>query len=1052
MFFCNTKQESIQIEVIQPQHILDIQEVEKLSSFKFYFSNLIFLNLGFSDLPIWIKIINPPEDKYLFIPKFQAKVLKVFFWHNEENSWIAQNISPNQTFSHFVKDNSRPIYLEVESEKEINFSFEFSSLEDILHIRSIENFFSSIFLGWNVLIFLIVFFLSFIYKKFQYLFFGIFIFLIQIFFIQHQGLLNHLLEMNIPIMDKLKFSCLVSSFYFYFLFISKVLYERAQNKWVLWTGFFILNIFLISLLFPYRKIYYIWTLTALILNCISFILTFSSYKKNTIASVLLGTASLCWFCVVGILMLLDSSIFYFNKISYYIPNILHFLSSFLILTFFAFQARLDVQKQKEIEKNLHELDKQKLENEKKILQLEKAFLEEKTKFNFAKNEFIKQTVMSLKTPLFNIKSISEVLLDDGDVIQNGYLSKDVKSILENAKFLTNILNDLSDYSLLETNSIVLNKQPLDLKSIVEVELTSIDFLLKTKKITFESHLKDNLPLIDGDEERIYQIIHNIFFHVIQSTNSTIQISANAVPGYIKFKIKYSGGLLEIPNTDSKIYLDWSQNERVENFQKFINLLVTSKLIKLHGGKIYSKQDEEPSTIIFLPIAANQTKISSEKTVKKKNWAEYHIYPNSSTSTIHFVTEEQERILVIDDEVMNLDTLKSILIPYNYKPILVSTAKEGLEEIHKEKPDLVLVDLFMPGMDGLQFCKLVREIYDKNELPIILVTASSQWEEITELFDLINDTIIKPFTKEKLVSRIKASINLAKMNRAYKRFVPPEFINLLNKKDISELKLGDHVQKRMTVLFCDLRNYTRISESMTPEDNFSFLNSYLGRIGPIIRNHNGFIDKYIGDAIMAIFPRNAEDAVKSAIEMQKAINEFNLERIRKGDAPITAGIGIHTGDVILGTLGEEKRMEGTVISDAVNISSRLENLTKLYKATILITMETFLELEDQELYNFRILDRVKVKGKEQFITVVEIMDGYEEEKLAKLLECKVYFEEGVSHYLRKEFDESLDRFQKVIEFVPDDKATQIYIQRIQFYKKYGVPLGWDGVEVLDEKVY
>ncbi|MCX7999712.1 MAG: response regulator, partial [Leptospiraceae bacterium] len=604
----------------------------------------------------------------------------------------------------------------------------------------------------------------------------------------------------------------------------------------------------------------------------------------------------------------------------------------------------------------------------------------KAKFSFSKNEFIKQTVLSLKTPLFNITSISEVLLEDIEVIQNNYLSKDIKSILDNAKFLNNILKDLSDYSLLESNSIVLNKQPLDLKTIIDVAIVSVDFSLKTKKITFVNNLKDNLPLIDGDEDRIHQIFYNIFLQIMESSeNCTVFIFASIVPGYVKVKIKYAGNVLEIPSTNSSIYLHWTENDRIENFQKFINLVVTSKLVKLHGGKIYSKRDEESSIIIFLPISSNQTRIPAKQIVKKKNWTEYHIYPNSSTNTLQFITEEQERILVIDDEIMNLDTLKSILTAYNYRPILVSSAQEGLEEIHKDKPDLVLVDLFMSGMDGLKFCQLVRELYDKNELPIILITSSSRWEELAELFDLINDTIIKPFTKEKLISRVKASINLARINRAYKRFVPPEFINLLNKKDISELRLGDHVQKRMTILFSDLRNYTKLSESMKPEENFSFLNSYLGRIGPIVRNHHGFIDKYIGDAIMAIFPRNAEDSVKSAIEIQKEIHEFNMERIQKGEIPITAGIGIHTGDVILGTLGEEKRMEGTVISDTVNIASRLENLTKLYQASILITMETFLELDDQELYNFRILDRVKVKGKEQFITVVEIMDGYEEEK-------------------------------------------------------------------------
>jgi class 3 adenylate cyclase/HAMP domain-containing protein/MFS family permease len=289
-----------------------------------------------------------------------------------------------------------------------------------------------------------------------------------------------------------------------------------------------------------------------------------------------------------------------------------------------------------------------------------------------------------------------------------------------------------------------------------------------------------------------------------------------------------------------------------------------------------------------------------------------------------------------------------------------------------------------------------------------------------------------------------------LNAAYHKFFPEQFLSFIQKKSILDIQLGDFRQMQMTILFSDIRSYTNLSEKMSPEENFKFLNSYLERVGPVIRKHNGFIDKYIGDAIMALFPNKVDDAVNCAIEMQRVIENYNEERLQWNKAPISAGIGIHTGDVIIGTIGENQRMEGTVVSDAVNISSRLENLTKFYSSKILISMESLLEMENQTDFNFRILDKVKVKGKERFTSVVEILDGYDEEKLNNLLKTKIHFEQGLAFYIEKEFANAIKSFHKVIRLVSDDKASKIYIQRAEFYLKNGVPVDWNGVEVIDHK--
>ena len=132
-----------------------------------------------------------------------------------------------------------------------------------------------------------------------------------------------------------------------------------------------------------------------------------------------------------------------------------------------------------------------------------------------------------------------------------------------------------------------------------------------------------------------------------------------------------------------------------------------------------------------------------------------------------------------------------------------------------------------------------------------------------------------------MARIKTQISLAKLNAAYGRFVPHDFINLLERPSIIEVKLGDNQEKDMTVLFADIRDFTALSEQMTPAENFAFINSYLGRVSPAIRENNGFIDKYIGDAVMALFPTSPSDAVRAAIDMQKELNIYNEEREKNG---------------------------------------------------------------------------------------------------------------------------------------------------------------------------
>jgi class 3 adenylate cyclase/ABC-type uncharacterized transport system substrate-binding protein len=303
----------------------------------------------------------------------------------------------------------------------------------------------------------------------------------------------------------------------------------------------------------------------------------------------------------------------------------------------------------------------------------------------------------------------------------------------------------------------------------------------------------------------------------------------------------------------------------------------------------------------------------------------------------------------------------------------------------------------------------------------------------------------------IMKRKRVERELIKTNIAYDRFVPHAFLDNLEKESIIDVQLGDQVQKEMTILFSDIRSFTSLSEKMTPEENFNFINSFLKIVSPIIRDNNGFIDKYIGDAIMALFPDKAEDALISAIEMQKRVIDFNINRLEKGYQPIDIGIGLHLGNLMLGTVGEEKRMEGTVISDAVNLAARLEGLTKMFGASTIMSERTLSALEDRSVkYTYRYLGQVNVKGKKETVKLYEIIDGNDSRKVELKIRTKQIFEEGLQYYYEKDFASAIDKFQNALKIYPEDRAAARYLEESKFYLNRELQPGWDGAIRFDVK--
>lgn len=246
-------------------------------------------------------------------------------------------------------------------------------------------------------------------------------------------------------------------------------------------------------------------------------------------------------------------------------------------------------------------------------------------------------------------------------------------------------------------------------------------------------------------------------------------------------------------------------------------------------------------------------------------------------------------------------------------------------------------------------------------------------------------------------RPNALKGIKKLISSYDRFVPHKLLDLLKKKDITEIKLGDQVEQQLTILFTDIRGFTTLSEELTPQENFNFINSYLSQMEPLISVNNGIVDKYIGDAIMAIFPDSPDDAFACSLQMLKQLRHYSEGRARAGYGEIRIGIGLNTGLAMIGTVGGYNRMDGTVISDAVNLCARIESLTKRYGLDLMVGESTYHSLSRENKRHTRIIDRVLVKGKYKPQSIYEVFAEDRSSTRKKKLETKAVFEEALANF-------------------------------------------------------
>lgn len=290
----------------------------------------------------------------------------------------------------------------------------------------------------------------------------------------------------------------------------------------------------------------------------------------------------------------------------------------------------------------------------------------------------------------------------------------------------------------------------------------------------------------------------------------------------------------------------------------------------------------------------------------------------------------------------------------------------------------------------------------------------------------------------------------RFNQTFQKFVPKQFVDHFAKHGSDVLELGHADEDEVAILFCDIRGFTGLSERMSPQELMNFLNSYFLRMNAPIHQNRGFIDKFIGDAIMALFDhpggspqQKAYDAILAAIDLRNAIFLYNQHRANSGYEGINIGVGIHFGPVIIGTVGSDDRMDTTVIGDSVNIAFRLEGLAPKYHADIVISEQVRECLSGEEGIEYRPLDWVRVKGRQAPVKIYEVFNHLPDHQKQAKLATKALIEQGLQLRIQQDFEAALAIFEQALSVNPDDPLLLHHIESCRHYQTQTLPSDWDG---------
>ena len=408
-----------------------------------------------------------------------------------------------------------------------------------------------------------------------------------------------------------------------------------------------------------------------------------------------------------------------------------------------------------------------------------------------------------------------------------------------------------------------------------------------------------------------------------------------------------------------------------------------------------------------------------------------------------MTSSTHRILIFDDDILSCKLLQKVLIKEGYQAEYVTNYENFTLKMSKEW-DLLMLDLNIPDRDGFSILNELKKNKQLN-LPVIILTADTDERTLELCFNAgANDFLSKPFSKKVLLARISHSINLFDQMNGYKRnsieilneikkFVPHDLLGSIYE---GKYKSGSFLKREYTIMFADIIGYTKITEHIHPNDLCDIMDRLYRIMEECVSSSDGLVNEFIGDACLAIFSGNAaaDNALNAAKLLHHKLDQYNLLEKTVGLAPIQLGIGIHTGEIMIGSIGTQKKVTLTILGDAVNVAARIEQLTRRFSAKTLFSGETFKKLNVQSK-DIRIIEKLKVKGREEELELYEIFESDPIHIRQQKSQSISVIKNAVELYHGKNYKEAIKKFSECSEIFPSDSVVYEYIKRCYYFIKH-----------------
>jgi two-component system, sensor histidine kinase LadS len=793
-------------------------------------------NLGISNSRFWIRFniqnSSKMEKWFLEVPNPHIHIINLYIPKKGGEFEIIKggNILPfferkieTEGFSYelFIKNEPSTYYLEIENSHD--------ALVVPLNISSGNKFYNNIIITYSayglyygvmIAMLLYNFFIYITIRDKTYLYYSFYIIFFMIHVLKDNGLAYRFLWPESPEWNRISFAFTIpmanlgaNNFVQYFLETdknSRGLYITLQLSKSIIILSSVLGYFLLDLSTNIE----IATIEAGLNTLFLFIIGIIAFIKNINSS---GLFLIAWSpLLIGGLstILMNFDILPYNLFTAYAIQIGTALESILLSISLANRIRIIKNEKEDAQNKLIE------SNKLALLNLEKA--------NIQKDEFLTNTSHEFKTPLNAIIGLSESLIGGVAGPINPSMSENLNYILNSGRRLNNLINDILDISKLKNSELQLNFKSLNLRNIVQHSLLPFNQIIANKSIKIINNISPEAPYVFADEGRLLQILYNIIGNSLKFTESG-EILIYAMydtkiihyQGDSKITISISDTGIGIPEEKLKdIFLPFEQVDTGVQ-RKYggtgLGLSITKKLIELHGGKIWvSSSPLEGSTFYFtLPISKIQNiTIETNDVIRSSSNIE------NRSHKIKDINEEingtnKFTILIVDDEPMNIQILKNHLGDKNYNLLIALDGTKALSIINTQKVDLVLLDLMMPDISGLEITNLIRKKYLISSLPIIIITAKNQIMDIQNAFELgVNDYLQKPFFKEELIARIKNHLDLKKFNENLEIKVSQRTFELVTaRKKIESLNNFVRIlneQKDMKELFLKISEYMYIT--------------------------------------------------------------------------------------------------------------------------------------------------------------------------------------------------------------------------------------------------